>query len=131
MTHEEKTKKQHTVIDYQQATECLFEFFKENQWLLLNSKLTVHPQPEIEQEAVRFLLALSQKKINDWNGANQAVQETVTLLLMDFFTKLSQNPSPFSHHTWKVRKSASLAEKALEIIAFEIQQSHRQLAKPH
>lgn len=123
MANETKT------IQRAEALNLLMQLFKERFWLL-DEKAVFHPEPDTEQEAVSFLLALAQHKIEDWHGLNQASRETVSWLLMDFLTRLhSDCPAP--HQAWQVSKRSSNQNKALEIIAAEIGRSHPHFLKTH
>ena len=117
-------------VDCQQAAECMFELFKEKQWLI-SEKPVAHTESEIEQAAVSFLLALAEHKTDNWNDTHQSVRETVTLLLTDFMAKLMSPNSPFTQYSWQVNPTYSMAQKALEIVAHEIRQNYHPLARLH
>jgi hypothetical protein len=114
----------------EQAAEWLFQLFDAKAWLL-TAKPVHHEQPDIEQEAVSFLLALAEREIDNWQGIGQAARETVVFLLTDFMLRLKHPASPQANQTWQVDRALSPAKKALAIIAAEIRRSRPQFSRPH
>jgi hypothetical protein len=113
-----------------EAAELLFQLFQEKHWLL-TEKPVPHADPDIEQEAVSFILAVAEQGLDDWQGLSKPAREVVSLLLTDFLYKLMNSDSSFASRTWQMPKGLSSAKKALLIIAAEIRQSYPHFSSRH
>lgn len=117
-------------INREQAAEYLYQLLQEQHWLIAE-KPVAHADPDVEQEAVSFLLAVAEQGASDWRGIGQPAREVVSLLLNDFLFKLMHSDSPLAHRTWQVAKGTSSAQKALSIVAYEIRRSFPHFSRPH
>jgi hypothetical protein len=117
-------------VNAEQAAEWLYELFQQNMWLL-TAKPARHIDPNIEYQAINFILAVAKQGLRDWGDTSQAVKETVSLLMMDFIAKLMHPQSPFAKMHWEVAISASNTQKVLEIVACEIYQGHPWFLAPN
>lgn len=115
-------------VNAEQAAEWLYGLFQQNTWLL-EEKPVRHSAPDVEHQAIGFLLSVAEQGVNGWGAASQEVKETVSLLMMDFLAKLMHPQSPFANREWPVNPAASTMEKILSIIAAEIRRSHPHFAK--
>ncbi|MGH1447901.1 MAG: hypothetical protein ACRBBM_00550 [Pseudomonadaceae bacterium] len=107
-------------INASQAFDCMYYLFRQFPWL---AQQEPKMEAAAEHEAVTFLLQLAQGQHTSWGELPAVVRGTVVGLTMDFMIKLQDPQSALSRATWVVDAGSEPWQKALAVIAHEIQRS--------